>query len=71
MGKKVDIENLVGAHEIAKRLGLENPHTIHVWRTRHKDFPKPIATLRTALIWDWHEVEAWAKKTSRLPKSSK
>ena len=71
MGKKVDIEDLVGAHEIAKRLGLKNPHTIHVWRTRHKDFPKPIATLRTALIWDWLEVEAWAKKTTRLPKSSK
>ena len=61
MGKKVDVENLVGAHEIAKRLDLKNPHTIHVWRTRHKDFPKPVAKLKTAMIWDWNEILTWMK----------
>jgi len=63
VGKKVEVENLVGAHEIAKRLGLKNPHTIHVWRTRHKDFPKPVAKLKVALIWDWIEVKSWVERT--------
>ena len=65
MGRKVDVDNLVGAHEIAKRLKLKNPHTIHVWRSRHKDFPEPIATLKTALIWDWMDIERWVKETHR------
>ena len=64
MGKEVDVENLVGAHEIAKRLGLKNPHTIHVWRTRHKDFPKPVAKLKT-VIWDWDEISEWMRDTKR------
>jgi hypothetical protein len=68
MGRKVDVDNLVGAFEIAHRLGLANPHTVHVWRGRHKDFPVPVATLKTALIWDWREIETWAKKTSRISK---
>ena len=66
MGKRVDPENLVGAHEIAQRLGMRRPQVVHEWRRRHKDFPKPIATLKTALIWDWQQVEAWALKTDRL-----
>jgi predicted DNA-binding transcriptional regulator AlpA len=66
MGKRVDSENLVGAHEIAQRLGMRRPQVVHEWRRRHKDFPKPIATLKTALIWDWQEVKRWASKTSRL-----
>lgn len=65
MGRKIDIGDLVGAHEIAKRLGLKTAHTVHVWRTRHEDFPKPIATLKTALIWDWRDIERWARKTGR------
>lgn len=65
VGKRVDVEYLVGAHEIAKRLGLKNPHTIHVWRTRHKDFPKPVAKLKTAMIGDWAEISAWISSTGR------
>ena len=53
VGKKVDPEDLVGAHEIAQRLGVARPQVVHEWRRRHADFPQPIATLKTALIWDW------------------
>jgi len=66
VGKKVDVENLVGAQEIAKRLGLKNPHTVHVWRTRHPDFPEPIALLKIAMIWDWKDIAEWAKKSGRF-----
>ena len=66
MGRRVAIEDLVGAHEIAQRLGVARPQVVHEWRKRHADFPKPVADLTAALIWDWREVEAWARATGRL-----
>ena len=66
MGELVDPADLVGAHEIAERLDVSRPQVVHVWRKRYDDFPEPIATLRSALIWDWTEVEAWARSSGRL-----
>ncbi len=66
MGRKVDVDDLVGAAEIAERLDLSHPQTVHTLRRRHPDFPPPIATLRQAMVWSWPEVAAWAKATGRL-----
>ena len=57
--------DIVGAHEIAMRLHVGRPQVVHEWRRRYDDFPEPIATLKTALIWDWKQVHAWAQKTGR------
>ena len=57
---------LVGAAEIAERLGVKRPGVVHDWRRRHPDFPKPVAHLRQAMIWAWPDVERWARKTGRL-----
>jgi|LakMenEpi03Aug12_release.lakeMendotaPanAssembly.Ray.scaffolds.fasta_scaffold2202761_2 hypothetical protein len=65
VGKSVDIEDLVGAYEIAFRLGVARPQVVHEWRRRHQDFPEPIATLKTALIWDWKAVEVWHANRSK------
>jgi predicted DNA-binding transcriptional regulator AlpA len=70
MGRRVAAEDLVGAHEIAERLGVARPQVVHDWRRRHADFPQPIAQLKTALIWDWKEVARWAVKTGRLERTS-
>jgi hypothetical protein len=67
VGKKVDVDDLVGAHEIAQRLGVARPQVVHEWRRRHADFPEPIANLKTALIWDWADIARWAKLSGRLP----
>jgi predicted DNA-binding transcriptional regulator AlpA len=66
MTEKVSPEDIVGANEIADRLGLSFPNVVHVWKYRHEDFPRPIALLAMGNIWNWKEVEAWAKKTNRL-----
>lgn len=58
--------DLVGAAEIAERLGWAHPQSVHTIRRRHPDFPQPVATLRQALVWDWNDVEAWAKATGRI-----
>lgn len=60
------MDQLVGAAEIAKRLGLA-PRTVHDWRRRHADFPPPVAELTSAHVWAWPDVEKWAKQTGRLP----
>ena len=61
------MEDLVGAVEIADRLGLSGPKVVHDWRYRHEDFPQPVTKVGTVFVWRWTEVQAWAKKTGRLP----
>lgn len=63
--RSVDPSDLVGASEIAARLGVVRD-TVHLWRRRHEDFPEPIAELEQAMVWDWRDVERWAKATKRL-----
>ena len=64
--RKVDVEQLVGTREIAERLGSDRPTFVHDLRRRHPDFPPPITKVSGVLVWDWPEVEAWARETGRL-----
>ena len=57
--------DLVGATEIAQRLGVSAPQVIYSWRRRHDDFPAPVAELSIGLVWAWPDVEAWARRTGR------
>ena len=66
MGRKLDLDYLVGAAEIAERLGIKRPHLIHDWRHRYPEFPKPIVELIGILLWDWRDVERWARETERM-----
>lgn len=66
MGRKLDAGDLVGAAEIAERLGLAQVQTVHTWRRRYADFPEPVARLKQALIWSWVDVETWVRATGRL-----
>jgi hypothetical protein len=66
MGRKIDIDQLVGAVEIAERLGVARPQVVHDWRRRHPDFPAPIAVISRVGIWYWPDVERWARTTGRL-----
>ena len=60
------MDDLVGAAEIAERLGLSNPQVVHTWRRRHDAFPEPTVKLKRVLVWSWSEVERWARSTGRL-----
>lgn len=59
---------LVGAAEIAERLGAGRTSVVHDWRRRHADFPNPVASLSMGHVWFWPDVEQWAKTTGRLPR---
>lgn len=62
----VEPEDLVGVTEIAKRLGVHRD-TVHAWKRRHDGSPSPIAEIEQVLVWNWPDVERWAKATGRLP----
>lgn len=65
VGRSVDVNELVGAAEIADRLGIAR-QSVHQLSKRHRDFPHPVATLRQAMVSAWPDVESWARKTGRL-----
>lgn len=65
MGRKVDVEDLVGATEIGVRLGIDR-RSVHQLHRRHDDFPAPIARLESAMVWSWMDVEQWARATGRM-----
>ncbi|MHB1518485.1 MAG: hypothetical protein ACYCVN_02740 [Acidimicrobiales bacterium] len=56
---------LVGSHEIADRLGLAHPESVHSWRRRYDDFPEPLARLRIGYVWNWADIEVWAQRSGR------
>ena len=71
MGRKLDVEQLVGSAEIAERLGVKRQQVIHDWRRRHSDFPVPVLNVGRAGVWYWPEVREWAERTGRsVPQES-
>ena len=59
------MDNLVGVAEIADRLDV-GTSVVHDWGRRYPEFPKPAKRLRMGLVWNWPDVERWAKSTGRL-----
>ena len=45
--------------------GVQLPD-LHDWRARYSGFPQPVAHLRAALVWTWHDLEKWARATGRF-----
>lgn len=61
MGRKVDIDDLVGSAEIARRLGAKRHNLVSDWIRRYPDFPKPVAVIGVTKVWLWPEIQAWAR----------
>ena len=56
----------VGAVEIAARLNVKR-QTVDAWRQREAvGFPPPRWTVGGRPAWNWHDIEAWARRTGRL-----
>lgn len=60
------MDELVGAPEIAKRLGMRGPQAVHDWRRRHADFPQPVAVVGNVAVWAWPDVQRWLRATNRM-----
>jgi len=55
----------VSVVEIGERLGVE-PNTVHMWRYRSLGFPERKGRAGGVPLWDWPDIEAWARATGRL-----
>lgn len=65
MATLIDPDDIVGASEIADRLGVSSS-VVHDWQRRYEEFPDPIRRLRMGLVWAWPQIEAWARETGRV-----
>lgn len=64
----VYVNEIGGISEIAEMAGVTGAAVIN-WTTRKKDFPKPIAELRSGKLYNMSKVEAWLEKHNKLGKS--
>lgn len=62
--KRVNVDDLVGATEIAQR-AVVKLDTVDKWRRRHADFPEPVAELAAGDVWAWPDIEKWLEETGR------
>jgi prophage regulatory protein len=56
----------MGTSEIAELLGVTNQRVDQL--ARRADFPEPVAVLAAGRIWNRADVEAWARRTGRIPR---
>lgn len=62
---KHELNDLIGTAEIGALTGVTSA-AVSGWRTRHKDFPRPLVEFRTGPLYSKREVVAWLRRTGRL-----
>jgi hypothetical protein len=55
---------LVGLIEIGQRGCVQRP-VVSMWRTRHADFPAPVAELAIGPVFWAPDIDAWLTRTGR------
>lgn len=61
MGRLVDVDELVDAHEVARMLGLSHANSVHLYQKRHEDMPRPVIDRgpQRARLWIRSEIAEW------------
>jgi predicted DNA-binding transcriptional regulator AlpA len=62
MPRKVSVEDLIDARDVAQILGLAYRNTVSEYQARYKDMPRPVVNLGPGrpMLWLRPEVERWA-----------
>ena len=62
MGRKVDVDDLIDAQEVAKILGLAHRNTVSEYQRRYPAMPRPVVDRRDGRLKLWlrPELETWA-----------
>jgi hypothetical protein len=63
MGRMVDLDDLVDAHDVAEILGLAHATSVHLYQRRYPEMPRPILDRggRRARLWLRTEITVWTK----------
>lgn len=69
MGRRIDVEDLVDAGEVAELLGLAGANVVSVYQKRYEDMPRPVVQRPSGrcLLWLRSDIEKWARRARRLP----
>ena len=65
---RVDPDDLINAREVAALLGLAHREAIATYRRRYDDFPTPVVSKGTCVLWTRAQISAWAAATGRHPR---
>lgn len=63
--RRVDVDDLVDAAEVAQLLGLSQRNTVHLYLRRYPDMPRPVIDRRGIRLWLRSEIVQWDKKRRR------
>jgi len=66
----LDGDELVGAAEVASRLGLKRSRQVLDLRLHRFGFPSPVARTGRSLVWSWPQVANWAE-TEGFPSAAR
>lgn len=63
MGRKVDVEELIDAKEVADMLGLAQRNTVSLYQRRYPNMPRPVVDLGSGRckMWLRGEIEFWRR----------
>jgi predicted DNA-binding transcriptional regulator AlpA len=66
VSRKVAIDDLLDAHDVARLLGLSHHNTVSVYQHRYRDMPRPVIDLGKGRVKLWlrPEIEKWAGEQS-------
>lgn len=61
MVRKVDVDDLIDAHEVADHLGLSHRNSVATYMTRYEDFPRPVVDTGASRcrLWSRKAVDRW------------
>ena len=61
MARRVDIEDLIDATDVARVLNLAQANSVYLYLRRYPDMPRPVIDRgpKRAKLWLRSEVEAW------------
>jgi glutathione-regulated potassium-efflux system ancillary protein KefG len=66
MPRRVIVDDLIDAHDVAEILGLAHRNTVSQYQTRYPDMPRPVVNLGRGrpMLWLRSEIERWHQKTA-------
>jgi glutathione-regulated potassium-efflux system ancillary protein KefG len=66
MPRRVFVDDLIDAHDVADILGLAHRNTVSKYQTRYPDMPRPVVSLGPGrpMLWLRPEIERWHTKTT-------
>lgn len=67
MGRRIDIDDLIDAAEVADLLGLTHRNTVSVYQKRYPDMPRPVLDFGggRCKLWLRSEVVQWVGSSGR------